>query len=200
VPPRRPLPVASGVGTRSGRPGAPDRALPPHLPRRHHPYRGIRCECPIHAAPATLGSTGHPRRMKAGAAAQTDRLTWWPYFPASGPGRRPGAPRRYVSPGPRVRDDLVAQVDAFNADRHAGNGDQHVGLRLRLTAETACRVVAIHRRFPFIATWHYCQRTGGPQQPRPRNDRARALGRKGCAAGELVRVRPTGTYEGEAAR
>ena len=64
-------------------------------------------------------------------------LSWWSYFPAPGPGGRPGTPRRYVSPGPRVRDDLVAQVDAFNANRHAGNGDQHVDLRLRFTAETA---------------------------------------------------------------
>jgi hypothetical protein len=34
---------------------------PRHLPRRHHPYRGIRCECPIHAAGTTW--LGHPRRI-----------------------------------------------------------------------------------------------------------------------------------------
>ncbi len=94
-------------------------------------------------------------------------LSWWSYFPALGPGGWPGTPRRYVSAGSRVRDDLVAQVDAFNANRHAGNADQHVDLRLRFAAESAFRVVAIHRRFPFIAIWHHYQRTGGPQQLRP---------------------------------
>ena len=94
-------------------------------------------------------------------------LSWWSYCPAPEPGGRPGTPRWYVSPGPRLRDDLIAQVDAFNANRHAGNGDQHVDLRLRFTAETAFQVVAIHRRFPFIAIWHHYQPTGDSQQPCP---------------------------------
>jgi hypothetical protein len=38
-------------------PPAPSR----HLPRRHHQHRGIRCECPIHAAGTTW--LGHPRRI-----------------------------------------------------------------------------------------------------------------------------------------
>jgi hypothetical protein len=37
-----------------------------HLPRWHHPYRGIRCECPIHAAGTTW--LGHPRRMNGGGS------------------------------------------------------------------------------------------------------------------------------------
>jgi hypothetical protein len=39
----------------------PLRPLCQHLPRRHRPYRGIRCECPIHAAGTTW--LGHPRRI-----------------------------------------------------------------------------------------------------------------------------------------
>ena len=122
--------------------------------------------------PGTPGHSRIPSRMLTCAStgpsiAAYGLLSWWSHFPAPGPGGRPGTPRRYVSPGPRVRDDLVAQVDAFNANRHAGNGDQHVDLRLRFTAETAFQVVAIHRRFPSIAIWHHYQRTGGPQQPRP---------------------------------
>src|SRR5690349_12108414 len=45
----------------SYRPGAAGRALPCHLPRWHHQQRGIRCECPIHAAGTTW--LGHPRRI-----------------------------------------------------------------------------------------------------------------------------------------
>jgi uncharacterized OsmC-like protein len=46
----------------SYRPGAADRALLLcRLPRWHHQHRGIRCECPIHAAGTTW--LGHPRRM-----------------------------------------------------------------------------------------------------------------------------------------
>jgi len=39
-------------------------ALPPplrHLSRWHHQHRGVRCECPIHAAGTTW--LGHPRRI-----------------------------------------------------------------------------------------------------------------------------------------
>ena len=57
----------------------PLRLLCHHLPRRHHPYRGIRCECPIHAAGTTW--LGHSRLMKAGAA-------------AAGPDRQPPQPQR----------------------------------------------------------------------------------------------------------
>lgn len=83
---------------------------------------------------------------------------------------RPGIPRRYRSLGPRVLDDLVAQVYAFKADRHtgpAGTGDQHVNLRLCFTAETAFQVVAIRRRLPFIAIRHQTSLPAARRQPRP---------------------------------
>ena len=45
------------------RPGAARRPLLCRLPRWHHQHRGIRCECPIHAAGTTW--LGHPRRMNS---------------------------------------------------------------------------------------------------------------------------------------
>jgi hypothetical protein len=55
----------------SYRPGAGDRLRLRHLPLRHHQHRGIRCECPIHAA-GTIW-LGHPRRMKGRSSGRKAR-------------------------------------------------------------------------------------------------------------------------------
>jgi hypothetical protein len=64
--------------------------------------------------------------------------------------------RRYGPPRPRIRDDLVAEVHTFSADRHAARtGDQQLDLILPLIAEAAFQVVAIHRRPLLIVVGHH---------------------------------------------
>ena len=66
-----------------------------HLPRWHHQHRGIRCECPIHAAGTTW--LGHPRRINGGGSSRgagspaTTATAITPQTP--GPEDRPGRPR-----------------------------------------------------------------------------------------------------------
>ena len=117
------------------------------------------------------GQPERPNHLRIGRLTRcANDLSRWSYYPAPGSGGRSGTPRRYGSIGPRVLDDLVAQIYAFNADchtGHAGTGDQHVNPRLCFAAETAFQAVAIHRRLRFIAIRHQISLPAARRQPRP---------------------------------
>jgi hypothetical protein len=75
-----------------------------HLPRWHHPHRGIRCESPIHAAGTTW--LGHSRRInsRAGGRQAGSRATTATAITRQmpSPGRQapanPGGPRKARNP------------------------------------------------------------------------------------------------------
>ena len=86
-----------------GKPVAVKRASH-HLPRWHHPHRGIRCECPIHAAGTTW--LGHSRRInsrggsrQAGSRATTaTAITRQMPSPGRQAPANPGGPRKARNP------------------------------------------------------------------------------------------------------
>ena len=144
---------------------AADRPLLRHPPRWHHQHRGIRCECPIHAAGTAW--LGHSRRLngwgsgrQAGSGATTVTAIT-PHTPgpegrpSPPPKAGPARPRRQAQRGPEGRPGRPEESGRYDCVVSAAPGVQMSVPRVR----GACALISVPRvRSP----WHANARPACP--------------------------------------